>query len=321
MVPSSVSVVIAAYNRGAKIARTLDSVLAQTCAASEIIVVDDGSTDDTAGWIRTQYPQVIVATFPNGGTSVARNRGAAIARGDVLVFLDHDDEMRPNAIASLLGLFERFPKARAAFADHSLRNLTDGTYYSNHHFEIPSFHRMRRVDTIKQADNARLYGRAMFYALLRGNLLQQPWAIYRDTYTALGGFDATIRFCEDWELFLRVSDRVPLAVSDSVIGNHYLWGGNLVLSEGQHQWHLKVLRQRIAAARWRDPRAWLIVKERLGMYHKAAGDRCWQHDPAQAWRLYLQSFVAWPFDAVVAARCLLWSYSALLHASKGGGRD
>ncbi len=320
MVASSVSVVIAAYNRGPKIAKTLDSVLSQTSAPSEIIVVDDGSTDDTAGWIRAHYPEVNVASFANGGTPVARNRGAEIARADVLVFLDNDDEMRPNAIRSLLDLFERFPKARAAFADHSLR-LVDGTYYMNHHVDIPSFHRMRDVETLEQTANARLYGRPMFYALLHGNLLQQPWAIYRDTFTALGGFDAGIRFCEDWELFLRVADRVPLAVSDSVIGNHYIEGLNQSLSEGQHEWHMKVLRQRLAAARWRDPKAWLIVKERLGMYHKAAGDRCWQQDPTQAWRLYLRSFAAWPFDAVVAARCLLWSYSALLHSGKGGARD
>jgi glycosyltransferase involved in cell wall biosynthesis len=307
----TVSVVIATYNRGPKITKTLDSVLAQTFRADEIIVIDDGSTDSTAAWVRTHYPEVSVASFSNGGTSIARNRGAAIARGDVLAFLDHDDEMRPEAIETLLQLLAQFPQARAAFADHSLRNSIDGSYFSNHHSELRSFHRMRTIETLASYGHARLYGRAMYHALLRGNLLQQPWAIYRHTFAMLGGFDAGIRYCEDWELFLRVADRVPLAVSDQVIGNHYLEGTNLSQRAGQQEWHMKVLWKQIRAVRWKDPKALVVLRRRLAMYYKGAGDDSRQRDPRRAWQLYMRSLLLWPFDHVVAARCFAWSYGAV----------
>ena len=80
MAEGTVSLIIATYNRGAKIAPTLDSVLAQTVVPDEILVVDDGSTDGTGDWVQTHYPQVHVLKTVNGGTSTARNRGAEAAR-------------------------------------------------------------------------------------------------------------------------------------------------------------------------------------------------------------------------------------------------
>lgn len=77
----TISVVIATYNRGARIARTLDSVLAQTVRPTEIIVMNDQSTDDTAAWIREHYPDVQVATVPNGG--ILRFPGTGARNGHV----------------------------------------------------------------------------------------------------------------------------------------------------------------------------------------------------------------------------------------------
>ena len=108
----SISVVIATYNRGARIGRTLDSVLRQTKPVSEIVVSDDGSTDKTAAWIGSNYPTVWVLTSPNAGTSTARNRGAEAASGEVLVFLDHDDEITPERAAPM-----RTPRIMAGTTD------------------------------------------------------------------------------------------------------------------------------------------------------------------------------------------------------------
>src|SRR5438132_11139477 len=90
---NTTSVVIATFNRGARIGRTLDSALGQSISPSEVVVVDDGSTDGTGEWIERQYPSVRVVRSANGGTSAARNRGAAEATGELLLFLDHDDEL------------------------------------------------------------------------------------------------------------------------------------------------------------------------------------------------------------------------------------
>src|SRR5262245_30631914 len=95
----SCSLIIATYNREPQIARTLHSALKQTRRANEILVADDCSTDGTGDWVRNNCPQVrVVRTQKNLHTSGARNFGARQAKGDVLVFLDHDDELMPHAL-------------------------------------------------------------------------------------------------------------------------------------------------------------------------------------------------------------------------------
>ena len=245
----SISVVIATYNRGVRIGRTLDSILRQTRPASEIVVSDDASTDDTAAWIRAHYPTVRVVTFPNGGTSAARNRGAATATGEVLVFLDHDDELMPHAIETLEALLVRFPSVSAAFADHAYREDATHTYHENHH-SLPFFHRLRSVPTLQSEGPNRVYGQALHHALLRGNLLQQPWAIRRETFQQLGGFDESVRYCEDWEMYLRVTERHAVALSDTAISIHFVEGANLHRSEGQEAHHMKVIRKQMQRKGW-----------------------------------------------------------------------
>lgn len=101
----SVSVVIPTFNRGAQIRKTLDSALAQTLAPLEIIVIDDGSSDNTAHWIEAHYGEEIrVIRQPNSGVARARNRGWQQARGDWIAFLDHDDEFLPQKLETLAPL-------------------------------------------------------------------------------------------------------------------------------------------------------------------------------------------------------------------------
>jgi len=319
MTPPTVSVVIATYNRGARIARTLDSVLAQTMPASEIVVIDDASTDDTAAWIKAHYPQVSVFTYPNGGTSVARNRGAERARGHILVFIDHDDEFLPGAIETLVGLLKSFPEARAAYADHEYKDVVSGQFFPNHHSAQPAFQRMKDIPSLVARDNARTYGREMYYALLKGNLLQQPWAIYRETFLALGGFDANIRYCEDWELYLRVTSENVVALSDTVISTHVIENENLHRASGQEVQHMKVLRKHIRRAK--DWRATRVLRQRLALYHKDMGDGLKAARHPGAWLAYLRSLAAWPFDAVVAVRCVAWSPGGIRDAVSGVRRS
>ena len=86
-----ISVVIPSYNRSHTLPRALQSVIAQTSAVDEIIVVDDGSTDASAEMLAREFPQVIVLKQPNLGVSAARNRGIAAARYEWIALLDSDD--------------------------------------------------------------------------------------------------------------------------------------------------------------------------------------------------------------------------------------
>jgi glycosyltransferase involved in cell wall biosynthesis len=100
--PDSVSVVIPCYNGAAYLRDTIGSALAQTHRPLEIIVVDDGSRDDSAAVARAFGPPVIVIEQENQGESVARNRGMNLARGEWIAFLDADDQWQPDKTARQL---------------------------------------------------------------------------------------------------------------------------------------------------------------------------------------------------------------------------
>jgi glycosyltransferase involved in cell wall biosynthesis len=94
--PSSVSVIIPAYNSGRRVTRTIETALNQTLPVREVIVVDDGSTDDTLEVVSQFGPRVRVVSKPNGGPASARNLGASLATGDWLAMLDADDWWFPR---------------------------------------------------------------------------------------------------------------------------------------------------------------------------------------------------------------------------------
>ena len=105
----SISVVIPAYNAGKHIARAIDSVLAQTQPPCEIIVVDDGSTDDTAQVVASYRPKVTYIYQDNAGASVARNTGIQAAAGQWIAFLDADDEWLADKLKLQIEHLKRNP--------------------------------------------------------------------------------------------------------------------------------------------------------------------------------------------------------------------
>ncbi len=115
---TSISIIIPAYNAGKFIQETVNSVLSQTFADFEIIISDDGSTDSTAEII-SQYTDVRIKYLhsPNAGVSAARNKGAAIATGTYLAFLDADDLFYPENLNKKLHFLKSHPEYELAFAD------------------------------------------------------------------------------------------------------------------------------------------------------------------------------------------------------------
>lgn len=108
----TISVVVPLYNKGTFVEEALRSVLAQRPAVLEVLVIDDGSTDDGPARVRAiDDPRVTLVTQPNGGVSAARNHGIQRARGDLLAFLDADDRYQPGYLAAVTALAEQFPQA------------------------------------------------------------------------------------------------------------------------------------------------------------------------------------------------------------------
>ncbi|MEP6835376.1 MAG: glycosyltransferase [Gemmatimonas sp.] len=109
----SISVVIPCYNAAPYLGEALESVLNQNIDALEIVVVDDGSTDESAEVAR-RYAQVRVITQANLGISAARNRGIAVSTGNIIALLDADDVMAANSLSSRLAILEANPNVGVA---------------------------------------------------------------------------------------------------------------------------------------------------------------------------------------------------------------
>src|SRR3984957_20996398 len=109
-----VSIIIICFNQGHYLQESIESALAQTARRTEIIVVNDGSTDQTADIARA-YPRVIYVYQPNRGVSAARNSGLRPSTGDFVLFLDADDRLLPDAATLSLHCVEEYPESGFVF--------------------------------------------------------------------------------------------------------------------------------------------------------------------------------------------------------------
>jgi glycosyltransferase involved in cell wall biosynthesis len=191
-----VSVVIPAYNAERYVAETIESVLAQTHAAREIIVVDDGSTDDTRRVLERFGDAIRYQHQPNGGPARARNAGIKVARGELIAFCDADDLWLPNKLELQLARLAERPKALLV---HSLA------------YELNSEMGQRLLRTPEASD----YSGECFDRLFHGNRITFSTVLVRKAaLDEVGGFDESIRQAsvEDYDLLLRLAERYPLAV-------------------------------------------------------------------------------------------------------------
>lgn len=153
MIPRMVSIVIPLYNRSGLIARCLGSVLAQDYPCMEVLVVDDGSTDDglnvLARW--ADDARVRVIRQPHGGVSVARNRGLDEAQGEYVMFVDSDDELLPRAVSRAVQRLEEEQ------VDCVLFTLERQSALESHVDAVPAQGRFENLDDYLVAVDA-LYG-------------------------------------------------------------------------------------------------------------------------------------------------------------------
>lgn len=188
---SRVSVIIPTYNRAALLGDAIESVLAQQHPDIEIIVADDGSTDETSA-VASQYGDKIrYLALPHRGQPAApRNSGLAVATGDFIAFLDSDDLYLPNKLALQLPVIEANPHV--------------GVVYSNGHFFIDQPD--QPTGTVQ--DGLPTPSGAIFGDLLRGNFLSTPVVlIRRSVLQKVGNFneDQALMPVEDYELWLRLA--------------------------------------------------------------------------------------------------------------------
>jgi glycosyl transferase family 2 len=181
----SFSVVIAAYNAADTIAEALESALAQSLPAREIVVCDDGSEDDLAGTVAPFRGRITLVRQENGGEGAAKNAGTSRASGEYVVFLDADDTFLPDRLAALGELASSRPDLDILTTDAFLE--IDGTvvrrcYEDGWTFEI-------------EDQRAAILDRNFIFGLA---------AVRRTRFIASGGFDPSLRYATDWDLWCRM---------------------------------------------------------------------------------------------------------------------
>ncbi|MFC1859247.1 glycosyltransferase family 2 protein [Thermodesulfobacteriota bacterium] len=200
-----VSVIIPTYNRGWIIQEAIDSVLAQDFSDFELIVVDDGSDDQTEDILASYQKNIIVFRQYNQGVSAARNKGIAEAAGQFIAFLDSDDLWLPKKLSTQMDFFNSHPEALICQTEEIwIRNGI-------------------RVNPKKK--HQKLSG--MIFEPSLALCLVSPSAVIvkRGLFEEVGLFDEILPACEDYDLWLRVSCRFPI----------YLVNTPLIIKRGGHR--------------------------------------------------------------------------------------
>ena len=206
---TSVSVIIPAYNSSKFLAAAIDSVLNQSVRAIEIIVVDDGSTDDTKA-VCERYPTVKYVSQPNQGVARARNKGIEVSQGNCLIFLDSDDCLLPGAIEIGINCLQAHPTAGFVFGSYLFKVINpDGSYTTQKLFEEPPL--VASYQTILAGQHKIQCATALFR---RGVIESVDW------------FDPNCSTMEDLNLFLRVARQFPIYFHDRVVSEYRYHGGN-----------------------------------------------------------------------------------------------
>jgi len=197
------SVVIICYNHGRFLSEAIESALGQTLPDVEVVVVDDGSTDDTPQ-VAARYP-VRYIRQENQGMSAARNAGLRSSRGRFVAFLDADDRLLPNALRAGAACLEANPDCAFASGLHRMIGVDGTPLPSRPHAPVRSDH---------------------YRALLEENYIGMHAAVLfrREALESIGGSNPSMRACDDYDVYLRIARTMPVACHEEVVAE-YRWHG------------------------------------------------------------------------------------------------
>ncbi len=194
IIESHISVIIPTFNRAAILPRAVDSVLAQTVAPQELIVVDDGSTDSTQDVLASYISQIKVITQSNKGVSAARNTGINHAKGDWFALLDSDDEWKPSKLERQIDYIEHNPSCKILQTQENWIRHGLWANPKNKHNKPSGW---------------------IFQNCLKMCVVSPSAVIiHREVFEKVGFFDETLLACEDYDLWLRIALHYPIDLLD-----------------------------------------------------------------------------------------------------------
>ncbi len=290
-----VSIVTAAYNPGHFIEPAIESLLNQTYTNIEVIIINDGSTDNTAELVRPylQDPRVHYFEQENAGQTIAKNNGIKHATGEFIGFLDADDFFALNKLELQIPIFETDPKI--------------GVVYSN----------AASVDENGQVTRFRgnawtCYSGNVTEQLFHQNFMPFSAAVVRkEALDRMGAFDEAIDMGIDWELWLRLSTEYDFYHVDESLLYYRIWEGQMSHKwKSRYKWADHIMRQFTtqfpnALSEKAVRRAWADTYTCRGNLHlkreqnrqaawsdyRAALDQLWYYPPT--WKSILRMCVPW----------------------------
>lgn len=265
-----VSAVIPTYNYARFLPRAVESALAQTWPSMEVIVVDDGSTDETPQVLDRYAERIRVVRQQNQGLCAARNAGIAAAGGEFIALLDSDDWWEPMKTERQMPKFEE-PEVGLVYCDNW--RVDDGGLVLGTHLEtLPGPPPSGQVTA----------------ALVRGNFIRVPQVIFRRRiWEEVGGFNPSLNPTGDLDFYLKASYRWEFEVVPEVLCSYRVHGGSMsrnwrLMSEAYRQVMREHFVQGIAPAEFQYLRELALASAELysGYYAYAEGElaefrRCW----------------------------------------------
>jgi glycosyltransferase involved in cell wall biosynthesis len=293
-----ISTVIPAYNSAHTIHETLTSILSQTRRSDEVIVVDDGSTDNTEQIVK-RFEGVTYLRQLNSGVSAARNAGVAVATGDWVAFCDADDVWHPDKLNIVEQCIEKYSAFRFLF--HNFCVFKDG---ENPDYKpvaddpkatiFPFFkeNKKRLKEILPQHEQieiiindwstAKIFsGNAFPYLILGNFILPSSVTVRRDFYLEIGGFDIAFKSAEETEFFLRAAKYLNFNYIDMPLTAYRKSAGGLtgnipkLLNNGMKALFKNAVEDRVIFKRYRKEIELSIARRygRLASYWLVKEDR------------------------------------------------
>ena len=213
-----ISVIIPTYNREKLIERAVRSVLNQSYSNLEVIVVDDGSTDQTEAIVKGILDERVhfYKMLENEGAGHARNEGVKLSNGEIIAFHDSDDEWRPEKLQRQMDYWLEHPEFSMVYCAY-LCHLADG--------------RMKRIPAEQREE---LEG-DLFAPLLKRNIIGAPTIlVMKKKFLECGGFDISYRSLEDWEFLLRFTRENKIGYVNEILIDVHMGNDGVSSNVGEY---------------------------------------------------------------------------------------
>jgi glycosyltransferase involved in cell wall biosynthesis len=258
----TISVIIPVFNRAGEVCNAIDSALAQTLPPLEVIVVDDGSTDETPDVLARYGDRIRVVRRSNQGVAAARNAGIAIARGDLLAFLDSDDVWLPRKLELQASRIEADPEL--------------GLVHCGVDFEGTGIN----LDGMEGSVATEILRLERSVIVAHGSGVMVPRRVAEE----VGGFDARMRVSEDWDFCYRVATRrrIAFVAEPLVLHARHATGLQNDIAKMEHGMLLALEKA------FTDPALQSLRRHTYGRLHRILSGCYFQQ---RQWRAFLRHFV------------------------------